>query len=102
MAKSKEPLPPEVMAAFERHKPLEAIKLLLASRANAALTAKPPAVQQSGRTSGNPKTSAPAGGEFFAPKDGLSPGEVPRSNSSFWAWVIVALLVYLAFRLVHG
>ena len=101
MAKSTEPLPPEVLAAFERRQPIEAIKLLLASRASSAPKATAGAARQPVRAS-KPKTQSLPSVESIASGQSLSPGEVPRTSSSFWAWVVVALFVYLGFRLVQG
>ena len=101
MAKPTEPLPPEVLAAFERRQPIEAIKLLLASRATSAPRATEAATQQRVRSS-KPKPPPLPSVESIASGSTLSPGEIPRSSSTFWAWVVVALLVYLGFRLVQG
>ena len=95
MAKPTAPLPPEVLAAFEQRQPLEAIKLLLASRARLAQMAKP----QPSQTATTPKAPTPERTESITRDDGLSQGEVPSSSSAFWGWVVVALLVYLAYRL---
>ena len=102
MAKPSEPLPPEVLAAFQRRQPIEAIKLLLASGASTAQQAKPPAKRQPGAPTSTPKAPVRANVESIASGGGLSPGEVPRSSSAFWAWCIVALFAYLAYRLVRG
>jgi hypothetical protein len=106
MAKPAEPLPPEVLAAFQRRQPIEAIKLLLASGASAAQqakpSAKPSATQRPSGATSAPKAPSRASVESIASGRGLSPGEVPRSSSAFWAWLLVALLVYLAYRLVRG
>jgi len=101
MAKPIEPLPPEVLAAFERRQPIEAIKLLLASRASSAPKATTSSARQPVHTS-KPKPPAIPSVESIASGQSLSPGEVPRASSSFWAWVVVALLVYLGFRLLQG
>ena len=98
MAKPPAPLPPEVLAAFEQRQPIEAIRLLLANLASTARAAK----QQPGRSAATPKTPTPESIESFTPDSGLSPGEVPSSSSAFWGWVVVALFVYLAYRLVQG
>ena len=101
MAKPTEPLPPEVLAAFERRQPIEAIKLLLASRANSAPKATAAATMQPVRSS-KPKPPAIPSVESIASGQSLSPGEEPRASSSFGAWVVVALLVYVGFLLVQG
>ena len=101
MAKPTEPLPPEVLAAFERRQPIEAIKLLLASRASSAPKATAAASRQPVRSS-KPKPPPIPSVESIASGQSLSPGEVPRASSSFWAWVVVALVVYLVFLLVQG
>ena len=101
MANSTEPLPPEVLAAFQRRQPIEAIKLLLASRAGSVPKAVTAAAKQPVRSS-KPKPPPLPSVESIASGQSLSPGEVPRASSSFWAWVVVALLVYLGFRLVQG
>jgi len=102
MAKPSEPLPPEVLAAFQRRQPIEAIKLLLASVANAAQQAKPPDKRQPSGPTSAPKALTRTNVESIASGRGLSPGEVPRSGSAFWAWLVVALFAYLAYRLVRG
>ena len=101
MAKYTEPLPPEVLAAFERRQPIEAIKLLLASRASSAPKVTAAAAKQPAR-SGKPKAQPLPSVESIASGQSLSPGEVPRASSSFWAWLVVALFVCLGFRLVQG
>lgn len=101
MVKPTESLPPDVIAAFERRQPIEAIKLLLASRADSASKGTPAASRPPVRTS-KPKPPPLPSVESIASGRSLSPGEVPRASSSFWAWVVVALLLYLGFRLVQG
>ena len=98
MAKPNPPLPPEVLAAFERRQPLEAIKLLLANRAGLAQTAQ----QQRGQKVDARKADMPGIKESIHPAKGLSPGEVPNTGSKFWGWAVVALFAYLAYRLVQG
>ena len=110
MAKPAEPLPPEVLAAFQRGEPIGAIKLLIAERARAASASKAsvkPSTQAPAKT--KPVSSASSSKAFtaatvqsIAEGRALSPGEVPRSSSTFWAWAVVALFVYLAFRLALG
>jgi hypothetical protein len=90
MAAPPDSLPPEVLAAFRRRQPLEAIRLLLSQRAQS----QPPA-----RSSPAP---TPSSSPTPAARPGLSPGEVPRSGSSFWGWLIAALFAYLAYRLLRG
>lgn len=106
MAKPPAPLPPEVLAAFERRQPVEAIKLLLALRANADQPAKPHATPR-GKPPAAPaaipaKPSAPPHPSYGGVRPGLSPGEVPRTSSAFWGWVVVALFTYLGWRLLRG
>lgn len=98
MAKPPAPLPPEVLAAFEQRQPIEAIRLLLASRMGTSQGA----TQQPGRSATAPKRPTPEGIESIKPDSGLSPGEVSSSSSAFWAWLVVALFAYLAYRLVKG
>ena len=98
MAKPSTPLPPEVLAAFEQRQPLEAIRLLLANRVRLAQKAKP----QAGQPATPPKTPTQERTESITSDSGLSPGEVPGTSSAFWGWVVVALFVYLAYRLVQG
>ena len=98
MAKPTAPLPLEVLTAFEQRRPIEAIRLLLANRASLAQGAKP----QPGQSATTSKTPTPESIESITPDSGLSPGEVPSSRSAFWGWVVVALFVYLAYRLVQG
>ena len=100
MVKPEEPLPPEVQAAFARGQPIEAIKLLISSRAGALAAAKAQAKEASRWSASGPKATPASASNSQG--DDLSPGEVPRSNSAFWGWVIAALLAYLAFRLVRG
>lgn len=99
MAQSPDPLPREVLAAFERKQPIEAIRLLFGLRAGAAPGARTAAPPQPPRPTASMPPPPPVG---LARRGGLSPGEVPRSTSSFWAWVIVALVAYAAYRLVRG
>jgi hypothetical protein len=99
MAQSPDPLPREVLAAFERRQPIEAIRLLLRLRAGAAPAARTAARPQPPRPTASMPPAPPVGP---ARRGGLSPGEIPRSTSSFWAWVIVALVAYAAFRLMRG
>jgi hypothetical protein len=100
MAKPPNSLPPEVLAAFERGQPIEAIKLLIGLRAQ--LLAASPTKRASTAAPAKPKPSSQAPAESIAPRNGLSPGEVPHSSSAFWGWVVVTLFVYLAYRLARG
>jgi hypothetical protein len=94
-------LPPEVLAAFERGHPIEAIKLLIGLRANSLAALQSPTKRpQPAPAKPTPSSQAPA--ESTASHNGLSPGEVPRSSSAFWAWVVAALFAYLAYRLARG
>jgi hypothetical protein len=102
MAKAQDPLPPEVLAAFQRNEPIQAIKLLLAGRAQARSPSKPLATKQPARPTSQPKSLPLPSVESIASGRSLSPGEVPRSSSSFWAWVVVALLAYVAYQVIHG
>jgi hypothetical protein len=102
MAKPPESLPPEVLAAFERRQPLEAIKLLLAMRAGAAPRARLPAKSPAAHAAGNAKPPTPAQPGATESDRGLSPGEVPRASSAFWGWVVVALFAYVGYRLLRG
>ena len=101
MTKPSESLPPEVLAAFEKRQPVEAIKLLLASRASSVRSSTAAGAKKPVRQS-RPKSPAAPSVEAIASGRTLSPGEVPRASSSFWAWVVVALLVYVGFRLLRG
>ncbi|QTN21567.1 hypothetical protein HZ992_15415 [Rhizobacter sp. AJA081-3] len=92
------PLPPEVLEAFGQRRPIEAIRLLLANRASLSQKVRP----QPGPSATTPKPISPPSSEPISPAGGLSPGEVPNSSSAFWDWVVVALLAYLAYRLVQG
>lgn len=98
MAKTPGELPPEVLAAFARRQPIEAIRLLLALRAQgrgapaSGTSARPQAADAAMRTASRAK----------AQRDKLSPGEVPRSGPSVWLLVVAALLAYLAYRLFGG
>ena len=98
MTKPTAPLPPEVLEAFEQRRPIEAIRLLLASRASLSQKARP----QPGSSATTPKPRTPQSGESINPGSGLSPCEEPNSSSAFWDWVVVALFAYLAYRLVEG
>ncbi len=102
MAKPPDPLPPEVVAAFERRQPVEAIKLLLALRANAAQPAKSRAKPPAAPAASPAKPLSPPYSGHTSPRTDLSPGEVPRASSAFWGWVVVALFVYLGWRLLRG
>ena len=100
MAAPPQPLPPEVAAAFQRGEPIEAIKLLLKLRAGAA--GKPaPGRKPAASAEQKPREAAPPP-RLGAFREGLSPGEVPRSASPITGWVIVALLAYLVYRLLAG
>lgn len=102
MAKAPESLPPQVVAAFERGRPIEAIKLLLQLRARGALAPRSSAsvpVKQPSQAAKPPAPAAPPGKPQLGTRSGLSPGEVPRTESAVWVWVVVALLAYLAYRL---
>ncbi len=99
MANAPDPLPPEVLAAFERRQPIEAIKLLFQMRSNSRLGKKP--------TTGTPSKAGAARAADPEPPpqpnaspDGLSPGEVPRSESAIWGLVVVVLVIYLAYRIL--
>ncbi len=101
MAKVPDSLPPQVLAAFERGRPIEAIRLLLSMRAQGAHAPRPSgaaSVKQASQTT--KPTSAPASKTQVGKRSHLSPGEVPRTESAVWVWVVVALLVYVAFRLL--
>jgi hypothetical protein len=103
MSKAQTPLPPEVLAAFEKGKPIEAIRMLLSMRANGSLPAQAAAhhpAPPSAPSAPSPAAQAPV--PAVARSGRLSPGEVPRSSSFFWGWVVVALLLYGAYRLVSG
>ena len=101
MAAPLQPLPPEVAAAFQRGEPVEAIKLLLKLRAGSAGKPAPGRKPAAASTEQKPRKAAlsPRLGAF---REGLSPGEVPRSASAITGWVIVALLAYLVYRLLAG
>lgn len=102
MAKPPESLPPEVLAAFERRQPVEAIKLLLAMRAGMGPRARLPAQSPAAHAAGNARPPAPPQPGAATPRNGLSPGEEPRTSSAFWGWVVVALFVYVGYRLLRG
>ncbi|MFT3780087.1 MAG: hypothetical protein QM772_17810 [Ottowia sp.] len=100
MATPPESLPPEVAAAFQRGEPVEAIKLLLKLRAGAP--GRPaPGRKPAAPAAPKPRKAAPPP-KLGAFREGLSPGEVPRSASAVTGWAIVALLAYLAYRLLAG
>lgn len=101
MAKPPDPLPPEVMAAFERGQPIEAIKLLIRMRASSRAPAQSRARRPAGPAAANPAASPPVLPKPSTRDKGLSPGEVPRSNSAFWGWMVVVLLTYLAYRFLR-
>ncbi len=102
MATPPNPLPPEILAAFERRQPVEAIKLLLSMRASAAQQAKSPAKPRASPATRAAKPPTPPPPSPTRVRPGLSPGEVPRTSSAFWGWVVVALFVYLGWRLLRG
>ena len=102
MATPPNSLPPEVLAAFERRQPVEAIKLLMTMRANATEHAQSPAKPQASHAARAAKPPAPPQPSPTSVRPGLSPGEVPRTSSAFWGWVVVALFVYLGWRLLRG
>ncbi len=102
MAKPYDSLPPEVLAAFERGQPVEAIKLLLSMRAAAAQRAPAPTKPRDSQATRTAKPSTLPSPSPTRIHPGLSPGEVPRTSSAFWGWVVVALFVYLGWRLLRG
>jgi len=99
------PLPPDVLAALERRRPIEALRLLLggrdlaarlaAQRGSARRSAPPPSASVQSKPALRSNDTAPA---FDG---GLSPGEVPRSRSTFWGWIVLLLLLYLALRVLR-
>jgi len=98
MANAHDPLPPEVLAAFERRQPIEAIKLLLQMRLNSRPGKKPTAGTPSKADAARASVPVSQSPQPDASPDGLSPGEVPRSESVVWGLVVVALVIYLAYR----
>ena len=102
MATPPNSLPPEVLAAFERRQPVEAIKLLLSMRATAAQRAPVPAKPTTSQATRAAKSPAPPQPSPTHVRPGLAPGEVPRASSAFWGWVVVALFAYLGWRLLRG
>lgn len=60
----------------------------------------PAPVVRAPRRKPQPEETAP--GSVHPLRDGLSPGEVPRSSSGFWLWVVLALLAWLGFRYWGG
>lgn len=113
MAQAPQNLPPEVLAAFERNQPIEALKLLMragvgatAARSAEAEEAAVPSIggrRLRGRKAAaapRPDTTAELPPSLLA-EDGLSPGEVPRSAPGLWGWVLLALVAYLAWRLLR-
>ncbi len=105
MANAPDSLPPEVLAAFARRQPIEAIKLLLRIRASGQLSPTSPTRLAINQPPGGTKAAVTTPPPVDLPvnrRDGLSPGEVPRTESTFWGWVVAALLLYLAYRLLGG
>ncbi len=105
MAKTPDSLPPEVLAAFERRQPIEAIRLLLRMRAHGLVAGRPSPQSTVKHNVGANKpeaTSVPPVEPLATKPNGLSPGEVPRADSAFWGWVVVGLFVYLLYRLFGG
>lgn len=102
-SRPQQPLPPELVAALQQGKPIEAVKLLLNLRANGGLAPKTQMRQQV-----PPRTPLPAKpvvhqspNYYEAARRGeLSPGEVPRSTVSWRTWIMAALLLYAAYRIV--
>lgn len=107
------PLPPDLAEALRQGNPLRLIGALLkaastpapgqpgstppqkpaargraVSRAAGKVTPKPATTHAPDLDADLPLIAAP----------GLSPGEVPRSQSLAWLWVVVLLLAYLAYR----
>lgn len=88
-----------VLAAFEKRRPVDALKLLLSLRAQGL--ARPPAPPPTPTGKANaPRPPTPP--RATPHRGGLSPGEVPRAQTSVWGWVVVALLAYLGWRLLRG
>ena len=81
-----DPLPPDVIAALQRGERIDAIRLLRKHRGIDLKTAKLAVDEYATRVGST--------------SHGLSPGEVPRSSSTFWLVVVVGLVAFLAYYLI--
>lgn len=100
MASPPPPLPPDVLASLERRQPLEALRLLLGGR---GVTARAEArrAETPASASLGPKPAPGPGHVTPAFDSALSPGEVPRSRSTVWGWIVFVLLLVLTVRLLR-
>lgn len=89
----------EVVAALERRQPLEAVRMLLRSAASAkGQTPKDKSLRAPSLPRPEPaRVPAALPPELHALRDGLSPGEVPPARAATLDWVLVFLLVVLAY-----
>ena len=95
-------LPPELIDALRQRNVPQLLKVLLSQRPAAssppAAPARPPAARPApGAGKRPPEAELPQ-----VAAEGLSPGEVPRTGTTFWGWLMAALLAYLAYRLWGG
>lgn len=93
------PLPPDLAEALRQGNPLRLIRALLATASTPApgRPGREPAAGPIGKTATRRRPDlSPELPPIAA--SGLSPGEVPRSESLVWVWVVVLLLAYLAYR----
>ena len=87
-----DPLPADVLAAFQRGGLLEAIRLLRAAKRVGPNEAKDFDRHVRGRSSQSTDAASSS-----VQANGLSPGEVPRSNNDLWLLVILVVAVSIAY-----
>jgi hypothetical protein len=84
------PSPAEIIAALQRGGLVEALKLVVAAKGNNAGGARRSVAAPTGTapTASRPQTPEPP--SVFSQLNGLSPGEVPRSNNDLWLLLLIA------------
>jgi hypothetical protein len=80
------PSPAEIVAALQRGGIVEALKLVVAAKANGSSAAKKVANHLGAST--RPSRASPPS----STRAELSPGEVPRSSSDIWLLLVIAAL----------
>ena len=81
-------LPPAAVAALQEGRKMEAIRVL---------------VMESGMGLAEARRTVEAhGGSNPGLDSGLAPGEVPRTESKLWVWVVLLLVGYLLYRLLSA
>ena len=102
MAKPPEPPLQALIAALQQRQPTSIIKALIDLGANPPAKPARPARGKPPPAQMRPDAPPALPPELGALPGGLSPGEVPASRAAIWDWALVALLGYLAYRLLAG